>query len=218
MKKKFTAILITIVMILSLAACGAGEETTVTGMVVSIDGTVLSVIENDGSTGENGFAGGERPEMPEGMENFESFGNFNPEDFEGNFPEGERPEMPEGMENFEGFGNFDPENFDGTFPEGERPEMPEGITIPEDGNRPEFNSENGERPNFGNFDFNAETKDIDIGNAHISVEIDGGKASGTIDDITAGSFVTITMNAKGEVTNVLVSSRSGFSFGNGSSN
>ena len=61
-----------------------------------------------------------------------------------------------------------------------------------------------------NFASDAETKDVDIGDAHISVEIDGGKASGSMDDIKTGTFVTITMNGKGEVTNVLVSSQSFF--------
>ena len=67
---------------------------------------------------------------------------------------------------------------------------------------------------FENFASDAETKDVDIGDAHISVEIDGGKASGSMDDIKAGAFVTITINGKGEVTNVLVSSRSSFGGGN----
>lgn len=49
---------------------------------------------------------------------------------------------------------------------------------------------------FGNFDSGAETKNVDIGDAHISVEIDGGKASGSMSDIEAGTFVTITMNGK----------------------
>ena len=34
-------------MTLSLTACGAGEETTLTGMVVSVDGTVISLMEMD---------------------------------------------------------------------------------------------------------------------------------------------------------------------------
>ena len=55
-----------------------------------------------------------------------------------------------------------------------------------------------------------ETTDVDIANAHISVEIDGGKASGSMNDIKAGTFVTITMNGKGEATYVLVSSMEGF--------
>lgn len=58
--------------------------------------------------------------------------------------------------------------------------------------------------------FGGEATQIDIGNAHISVEIDGGKAGGSLEDITPGSFVTITRNSKGEVTNVLISSHSGF--------
>ena len=188
MKKKLVAIFVAFVLTISLAACGAGKETTLTGMVVSVDGTVISLMEMDTSNmGGKDFAGGERPEMPEGMEGFE---NFNPEDFDGTMPEG---------------GNFPQRG------EGERPEMPEGMTPPEDGQMPDFGGENGGmRPGFGNFGENTETKDVDIANAHISVEIDGGKASGSMDDIKAGTFVTITMNGKGEVTNVLVSSQSGF--------
>ena len=188
MKKKLVAIFVAFVLTISLAACGAGKETTLTGLVVSVDGTVISLMEMDTSNmGGKDFAGGERPEMPEGMEGFE---NFNPEDFDGTMPEG---------------GNFPQRG------EGERPEMPEGMTPPEDGQMPDFGGENGGmRPGFGNFGENTETKDVDIANAHISVEIDGGKASGSMDDIKAGTFVTITMNGKGEVTNVLVSSQSGF--------
>ncbi len=197
MKQKLVAILVVFVLALSLTACGAEEETTLTGMVVSVDGTVISLMEMDtGNMGGKDFAEGERPEKPEGMEGFE---NFNPEDFDGtmpeggNFPqrgEGERPEMPEGMT------------------------PPEGMTMPEDGQMPDFSGENGGmRPGFGNFGENMETKDVDIANAHISVEIDGGKASGSMDDIKAGTFVTITMNGKGEVTNVMVSSMSGFGSG-----
>ncbi len=140
------------------------------------------------------------------------------------------PEMPEGMEGFQGFGGFNPGAFEGTLPEGENfpqwgdgemPEMPEGMTppegmtMPENGGMPDFSGMGG--MGFGNFDTDAETKDVDIGDAHISVEIDGGKASGSMDDIQAGTFVTITMNGKGQVTNVLVSSQS-FSGGRFSSN
>ena len=197
MKKKLVAILVALVMTISLAACGAGEETTLTGMVVSVDGTIISLVEMDTSDmGSGSFTGGERPEMPEGMEDFQEFGDFKPEDFEGAFPEdgnfpqwgdGEMPEMPEGMT------------------------PPEGMTMPENGEMPDFSGEDGGmRPGFGDFGEDMETKDVDIANAHISVEIDGGKASGSMDDIKAGIFVTITMNGKGEVTNVLVSSQSFF--------
>ena len=197
MKKKLVAIFVAFVLTISLAACGAGKETTLTGMVVSVDGTVISLMEMDTSNmGGKDFAGGERPEMPEGMEGIQGFGDFNPEDFEGTFPEGgnfpqwgdgempEMPEMPEGME------------------------LPEGMTMPENGEMPDFGDMGGME--FGNFDSDAETKNVDIGDAHISVEIDGGKASGSMDDIKAGTFVTITMNGKGEVTNVLVSPQSFF--------
>lgn len=194
MKRKFIAILMTIALAVTLAACGGGEETTLTGMVVSVDGTVISLVEMDaGNMGGRDFAEGERPEMPEGME---GFGGFNPDEFDGTLPEGETfpqwgegemPEMPEGME------------------------PPEGMTMPENGEMPDFNGENGGmRPGFGNFGEDMETTDVDIANAHISVEIDGGKASGSMNDIKAGTFVTITMNGKGEATYVLVSSMEGF--------
>ena len=190
MKKKLMAIFVAFVMTISLAACGAGEEITLSGMVVSVDGTVISLMEMDGEMSGMNFGSGE---MPEGMEGFQGFGDFNPEDFEGTFPEGgdfsqwgsgEMPEMPEGMT------------------------PPDGMTMPGNGEMPDFGSMGG--MDFGNFASDAETKDVDIGDAHISVEIDGGKASGSMDDIQAGTFVTITTNGKGEVTNVLVSSQSFF--------
>ena len=191
MKRKFIAILMTIALAVTLAACGGGEETTLTGMVVSVDGTVISLVEMDaGNMGGRDFAEGERPPMPEGME---GFGGFNPDEFDGTLPEGEtfpqwgEGEMPEGME------------------------PPEGMTMPENGEMPDFGGENGGmRPDFGNFGEDMETTDVDIANAHISVEIDGGKASGSMNDIKAGTFVTITMNGKGEATYVLVSSMEGF--------
>ena len=56
MKKKLVAILIAFVITVSLAACGAGEETTLTGIVVSVNGTVISLMEMDSSNmgGRNG--------------------------------------------------------------------------------------------------------------------------------------------------------------------
>ena len=205
MKRKLFAILLVFVLAVTMVACGEGEETTLTGMVVSVDGTVISLMEMDSSNmGNRDFAEGEQPTMPEGMEGFEGFGSFDPENFDG--------QMPEGMEGFEGFGSFDPENFDGQMPEGMT--MPEGVTMPEDGEMPDFGGMGG--MDFENFASDAETKNVDIAGAHISVEIDGGKATGSMDDIKAGVFVTITMNGKGEVTNVLVSSQSGFGGGRGS--
>lgn len=198
MKQKITAIFVILALVLTLAACGAGEETTITGMVVSVEGTVISLVEMDmNNLGNRENSNGERPEMPEGG-NFNPE-NFNPEDFNGTLPEGETfPQRGEGEMP--------------TMPEGMTP--PEGMTMPENGEMPDFGGENGgQRPDFEKFASDAETKQVDIANAHISVEIDGGKASGSIEDIKAGSFVTITRNGKGEATNVLVSSKSGFGGG-----
>ena len=51
---------------------------------------------------------------------------------------------------------------------------------------------------------------LDLSNAHVSVEIDGGKASGSMEDIGPGTYVTVTVNGKGEATYVLVSTQSFF--------
>ena len=180
-KRKITALLTALVLAAALAACGAGGETTLTGIVVSVDGTVISLIEMDRNGGNMNFEEGQMPSMLSGLDGFQGFGDFVPEGFDGNFPDG------------------------GSFPQwgsGEMPEMPEGMTIPD------FSGGNGGMDfDFENFVSDAETKDVDIEDAHISVEIDGGKASGSLEDLTAGTFVTITMNAKGVVTNVLVSSQ-----------
>ena len=205
MKRKWIAILMTLALVLTLAACGAGEETTLTGMVVAVEGTVLSLVEMDGEF-DMEFAEGERPQMPEGMENFE---DFDPEAFDGTLPEGmempqwEEGEMPEGMQMPEGMEL--PEDM----------ELPEGMTMPEDGQMPDFSGEaGGMGPGFGSFSEDMETTDVDIADAHISLEIDGGKASGSLEDIAPGSSVTVTLNKKGEATYVLVSSQS-FAFGGG---
>ena len=64
MKKKLVAILIACVMTLFLAACGAGEETTLPGIVVSVDGTTISLMEMDTSNmGGRDFAEGERSDI-----------------------------------------------------------------------------------------------------------------------------------------------------------
>ena len=206
MKRKLIVILLVLTMALAMAACGAGEETTLSGMVVAVDGTKISLMEMDlNNMGNRNFAEGERPERPEGAEGFEGFqgfGGFNPEDFQGQMPdgetfpqwgEGEMPQMPESM------------------PKPESGEMPEDMPVPEKGEMPEFSGEKGSmRPGFGNFSSDVETKEVDIANAHISVENEGVKESGSMDDITPGTFVTVTMNGKGQATYVLVSSRSGF--------
>ena len=90
MKRKCIAILMILALALSLGACGGGEETTLSGMVVSVDGTVISLVEMDtANMADREMPEGGRPEMPEGMEGFEGFGNFNPEEFGGTLPEGE---------------------------------------------------------------------------------------------------------------------------------
>ena len=58
-----------------------------------------------------------------------------------------------------------------------------------------------------------ETTKYDISGAHISVEIEDGKASGSMEDITVGCTVTLTIDGSGKVTNVLVSSNVFAGFG-----
>ena len=193
MNRKLTAIFLVLALTVSLAACGGGEETTVSGMVMGVDGTVISLIQMDGQM-QGGFGGGrfpvgengEMPTRPEGME------DFNPEDMEDfTIPEGMEDFDPEKMQGFDpekmedfNFEDFDPENMPQGFGEGEPPEMAEATTI-------------------------------DIANAHISLEIEGGKESGSMSNIVPGTFVTVTLSSKGEATYVLVSQSMGFGgFGN----
>ena len=189
MYHKLIAILLGLALAVSLTACGSGEETTVSGMVVSVDGTVISLMEMDGQMGGVRFPGGENGEMPtrpEGME------DFNPEDME-DFPrpEGMEDFDPEKMEDFN-FEDFDPEDMPKGFgPGGEMP--PEG-----------------ERPEMGSFEGMEEATTLDIANAHISVEIEGGKESGSLENIVPGVMVTVTIDAKGNATYVLVSQSMGF--------
>ena len=183
MFKHICFICLAVCMFFSMAACGKEEtkkETTITGMVVSVDGNVVTLMEN------SSFGKGERPE---GMEDFtmpQDFDreNFRPENFEGTMPEGFD------RENFKPEG-FDPENFEGTMPE-------------------DFDFENmppmGQRPEGEGFGFQGETRTVDLAKAHISVEDDGIKAAGSMSDITEGCMLTITLNAKGVATEVLVSS------------
>ena len=165
MKTKIFAILTIAAMVFSLAACGAaesgGEETTISGMVISVEGTTVTLLETNGNMsfggnrGEGGNFGGFNGELPEGMT------------------------MPEG-----GF------QWDG--------EMPEGMTRPEGG-----------APIVDSSLANISTITVDIANAHISVQTDGVKAGGTMEDIKAGTMVTITMKDN-KVTNVLVTSQNSF--------
>ena len=207
MNHKLTAIFLVLALTVSLAACGGGEETTVSGIVMGVDGTVISLIQMD-SQMQGGFGGGrfpvgengEMPTRPEGME------DFNPEDMEDfTIPEGMEDFDPEKMQGFDpekmedfNFEDFNPEDMSegfgpGGFGEGEPPEKPA------EGEMPEM----------------AEATTIDIANAHISLEIEGGKESGSMSNIVPGTFVTVTLSSKGEATYVLVSQSMGFGgFGN----
>lgn len=195
MTRKIIAVFAALLLLFTFAACGEEEgETTLTGMVVSVDGTTVSLMEMEGTMGGMNLGSGSesgRPQMPEGMEGFEGFENFDPE-------------------NFEGLDGFKPEDFQGSMPEGGSfpqwdGELPEGMTMPQGGQMPDLGD-----MELEDYLGDGETTTVDVGDAHISVEIDGGKASGSIEDIKAGTFITVTMNGKGEVTNVLVSSQSGF--------
>ena len=208
MIKRIFAIFLALILSVSIVACGEGEETTITGMVVSVDGTKISLMEMDSA---NRGPGNGQFQMPEGMEGFE---NFNPEDFTmpkggANMPQwgnGERPAMPEG--------STMPEDF--TMPEGYT--MPEDFTMPEgmggmmpgNGGMPSFGGNGGARPDSGEMNFEGEIKTVDVANAHISIQIENGKEGGSLSDIKAGSFVTVTLNAKGEATYVLITSQSSF--------
>ena len=181
MKRRWMTVIPALALALTMSACGEEKETTLTGMITAVDGTVISVVEMSADMQ------GERPSMPEGMEDFTI-----PEDFD---PEKAPPE------------GFDPGNFGGQMPNGgDIPERPTGEGMPE--------MPNGQgMPNFdasGMFGDMGEARSIDIANARISVEIEEGKASGSMEDVKPGTFMTITLNGKGEATAVLVSENSRF--------
>ena len=173
--KKWIAMVAILAMVLTLTACGGGEEKTVTGMVMSVEGTVVSLMEMGDFGGR-----GEMPERPEGMEDFPK---------------------PEDMEDFTMPEDFDPENFDPEkmeeFGQGEGPRM----------------TPNGEMPDRENFGEMGEVTTLDLANGHISIEIDGGKESGSMDNIVPGTMVTVTVDGKGSATYVLVTQSFGFIFG-----
>ena len=196
MKRKIVAALLILAVVALFAGCSEGEETTVSGMVVSVDGTVITLREMGSNGGGNrqegfgGFGGQFDGTLPEGMEGFGGFGG----QFDGT--------LPEGVEGFGGFGG----QFGGTPPEGM-----EGFSGQFDGTLPEGETrpQRGEGDRWGGSAGSGEAQQIDIKDAHISVQIENGKASGTMEDIVPGVMVTITRNAKGKVTNVLITS-SGF--------
>lgn len=218
MKSKIAMILCMAVLLLCAAGCSEKQEesatTTLTGMVVSVEGTVVNLMETGSMGNGMGNWGGQRPSNSEGGQRPE--GSQRPEgDF--TMPEGwQRPEgdftmpegdftMPEGMERpTRPEGEFDPNNFDG--------ELPEGATMPS-------MPADGSRPNWGNRDENGtqlQTTAVDLKNAHISIQDGDIKAAGSMSDIKVGSMLTITLNGSGEAIEVLVTS-SGFSgnFGGG---
>lgn len=202
MKRKIVAALCMAMLVLSLAACSEKEETTttVTGIVVSVEGTTVTLqqFDMDNLGGNRGNAQEQRPSKDENAKR----------------PEGDFT-MPEG--------DFTRPEGDFTMPEGgfQRPEgdftMPEGGVegeLPDDAKRPTMPE--GENPGFGGFGGNqGETTTVDLKNAHISIQDGDIKAAGSISDIKAGSFLTITLNSSGEATEVLVSSMSSFGGGRG---
>ena len=61
-KRRILAGVVTAMLLISLAACGAGEERTLTGMVTAVEGTVVSIVQMDGNRGQ---MNGQRPSQSE---------------------------------------------------------------------------------------------------------------------------------------------------------
>ena len=201
--KRYIALLLVLAVCTLFSACSGAattvdETTTLTGIVVNIEGSTISIIEMDSADADGGF--GSRPSMPSDSDMRE---DFDPGKFDG-----ERPERPDGEEMPQGGGHpvsgSDMHGFGGKRPDfdGERPVSGSDMHG-FGGMRPDFD---GERPvSSGDIPgFDGKTTDLDIGSAHITVEADGVKETGSLESIRRGSFVTVTMTSKGEVTNVLV--------------
>lgn len=184
MKMKLIALLCLLAVAASMTGCReevVEEETTLSGIVISVDGSVINLVEMANADRGNAekMPQGEKGSKPAG--DFEGFGETVPEGGRSSMPEGERPSRQEGA--FAGSG--------GTLPEGET--MP---SVSSGGRRDRMET--------------AESSQIDLANAHITVEFDGGKASGSMEDITVGTYVTVTLNSEGQATKVVVSEASGF--------
>lgn len=210
MKRATMAILCMAALVLFMAGCSEKEDTTttVTGIVVSVDGTVVTLRQFDANAqggGNRGNSQGQRPSDSEGSKRPEGDftmpeGDFTPPEGDFTMPEGgfSRPEgdftRPQG--------DFDPNNADG--------ELPDGMTAPS-------MPADGERPGSGSFGDRGqgEPTTVDLKNAHISIQDGDIKAAGSISDIKAGSFLTVTLNSKGEATEVLVSTMNSFGGGRG---
>lgn len=199
MKRRITAVFCLAALVLCLAACSEKEEatTTVTGIVVSVEGTLVTLremtgMQEFGANGANGDRGNGQGQRPSGFEeNRRPEGDFTMPEGDFTMPEGDFT-VPEGMDMpSRPNGDFDPNNFSGELPEGMT--MP---TMPADGEMPNF---------FGDTNSDAATTTVDLKNAHISVQDGDIKAAGSMSDIKAGSFLTITCNSSGEATEVLVS-------------
>ena len=203
MKRKMIAWACLLAVAFSAVGCSKKEDaaeqtTTLTGMVVSVEGTVVNLMEMSAGSSGQGNWGGQRPfgdmQMPEG--------GFNMPEGDFTIPEGgfARPDgdftMPEDFTIPEG--GFNPEDFNGQMPEGMP--RPEGSTRPDGSNRPSSGS--GEATQV-------QTTVVDLKNAHISIQDGNIKAAGSMSDIKIGSMLTITLNSMGEATEVLVTS-SGF--------
>lgn len=202
MKRAMTAILCIAALVLSMAACSEKEDTTttMTGIVVSVEGTTVTLRQYDGNNngGNRGNSQVQRPSRDENAQRPE--GDFTR-------PEGDFTMPEDGFTRPEG--DFTRPEGDFTMPEGgfdgQRPDVAQRPTMPE-----------GENPGFGNFGGDqGEATTVDLKNAHISIQDGDIKAAGSISDIKAGSFLTITLNSSGEATEVLVGSMGGFGGGRG---
>ena len=101
LRKKYVALLLGILCVLLMTACGEKETTNYVGIITEVgDGEITIMTMGD-----------ENRMMPGNMQDFE--GKEKPEGFE-NFEGFEGMERPEGFENFEGFEGMErPEEFEG---------------------------------------------------------------------------------------------------------
>ena len=71
MKHKVLSIICLLALVCSIVGCGKCEETTVTGMVVSVEGTKVSIVESDLANFEI-----KEGEMPEGIRRWNAWNGW----------------------------------------------------------------------------------------------------------------------------------------------
>jgi len=214
MKKRMSALLIALAMVLSLASCGSaqskdtesaseavsseGQLSTAAGEITALGENTLTVACDDGQertftvgTGTaysmSGMDSGSAPSMPNG----EAPNGDAPEMPDGEAPNGDAPEMPDG----EAPNGDAPAKPDGEAPNGDAPEMPDGEAPNGDApEMPDGEAPNGNAPEMPNGEGQGGGAQMTLGFDMLQV---GDTVTVTYDENLNATAIEISMSQKG---------------------